>query len=164
MTTDLGVHRRPPLTTDLGRPPCTSLAVEHYNNIHRRLAMDGGAQIELAQANLAVNRVFSTLRDGSGPTPIDGSSPLACASMGLAERSSTGPRQSSGVGSDQHLVPEEVVQGDIERWVDLVDGLALVVRPEVVEDEVALDTGVSHDDDPEDDLDKENFCSVDGMP
>ncbi|KAI8011662.1 hypothetical protein LOK49_LG06G01423 [Camellia lanceoleosa] len=45
------------------------------------------------------------------------------------------------------------------RWVDLVDGLALVVRPEVVEDEVALDTGVSDDDDPN----KENFCSGDGM-
>ncbi|THG00633.1 hypothetical protein TEA_011636 [Camellia sinensis var. sinensis] len=76
----------------------------------------GGAQTEAAQANPAVSRVVSTLRDGFGPNPIDGSSLVVCTSMGLAERSPTGPRQSSGSGVDsgQHLVPEEVVVGSAE--------------------------------------------------
>ncbi|THG00642.1 hypothetical protein TEA_011645 [Camellia sinensis var. sinensis] len=67
------------------------------------------------------------------------------------------------VDSGQHLVPEEGVS-EQGRWPDLVDGLAIVVRPEVVEDEVVLDTAASDDDDPKDDFPTENLCSGDGMP
>ncbi|KAI8002808.1 Coatomer subunit epsilon-1 [Camellia lanceoleosa] len=136
-----------------------------------------------------VSRVFSTLRDGFGPYPIDWSSPVVCASLGLAERSPIGPRQSSGSGvnSGHHFVPEEALVGSIssatrtvamgdsavrlqqgvneqDHWADLVDGLAIVVRPEVVKDDVVLDTAACDDDDLEDDFPKENFYSGDGIP
>ncbi|KAI8002810.1 Heat shock protein 90-4 [Camellia lanceoleosa] len=51
-----------------------------------------------------------------------------------------------------------------DHWADLVDGLAIVVRPEVVKDDVVLDTAACDDDDLEDDFPKENFYSGDGIP
>ncbi|KAI8009722.1 hypothetical protein LOK49_LG06G02227 [Camellia lanceoleosa] len=88
--------------------------------------------------------------------------PLSRSGGGIGEaRRFSSARRLAAMGVSLSVIEEVNQQGC---WSNLVDGLALAVRPEVVEVEVVLDTVASADDDPEDDDPKENFYSGDGLP
>ncbi|KAI7996246.1 hypothetical protein LOK49_LG10G02823 [Camellia lanceoleosa] len=74
---------------------------------------DGGVQSVEAQANPVISRVFSTLKDGFGPRPDNGSLPVLRDSMGNTGRLPTGPQLSSGVVND---APSDL-EG-VEQYID----------------------------------------------